>query len=84
MYVILVYDCGERRSEVCRNSLTSRVLIGPCGIETLYVLICVGVCDEVLIGPCGIETLEGSRMTRFQYVLIGPCGIETLGGRRHV
>ncbi len=32
------------------------VLIGPCGIETLYRILETAE-REVLIGPCGIETV---------------------------
>ena len=36
----------------------TRVLIGPCGIETAYLMDVTLRVIHVLIGPCGIETSE--------------------------
>ena len=60
-----------------------RVLIGPCGIETLNHSR-IKRLPKVLIGPCGIETSLRTSCYRETIVLIGPCGIETTNQKQEI
>ena len=59
------------------NALSSKVLIVPYGIETLYYKRKTRIC-EVLIVPYGIETCSALWTIPVNFVLIVPYGIETL------